>query len=91
MCTGYSTSFALFPEEISPVGVDTPEYDAAPFGSNFRRYSRLYQSVFSRRYSDSLAFVGPYLIVFGFGGADLISQELLSCLLVNSSCHQPLK
>ena len=75
-CTGYRVDYDNLDPEIDPTNGSTPEYDAAPFGSSVRPYTRLYQGIFSPKYPESLAFIGPYLIVMAFTGADVASQAI---------------
>ncbi|KFY16435.1 hypothetical protein V492_01344 [Pseudogymnoascus sp. VKM F-4246] len=75
-CTGYRATFSILPPSLDPTAHSTPEYDAAPFGSSVRRHARLYQGIFSSAHPDSLAFIGPYLIISAFTGADVVSQAI---------------
>ncbi|KFZ24877.1 hypothetical protein V502_00651 [Pseudogymnoascus sp. VKM F-4520 (FW-2644)] len=75
-CTGYRATFSILPPSLDPTAHSTPEYDAAPFGSSVRRHARLYQGIFSPAYPDSLAFIGPYIIISAFTGADVVSQAI---------------
>ncbi|ELR05858.1 hypothetical protein VC83_08303 [Pseudogymnoascus destructans] len=75
-CTGYRATFSILPPSLDPTAHSTPEYDAASFGSSVRRHARLYQGIFSPAHPDSLAFIGPYLIISAFTGADVVSQAI---------------
>lgn len=75
-CTGYKVDYNILDPEIDPTHGSTPEYDEAPYGSSVRRYARLYQGIFSPKYPESLAFIGPYLIISAFTGADVVSQAI---------------
>lgn len=75
-CTGYRASYDILDSSINPTSGPTPEFDAAPYGSSVRKYARLYQGIFSAKYPASLAFIGPYLIISAFTGADVVSQAI---------------
>ena len=72
----YRVIFSIPPASLDPTAHSTPEYDTAPFGSSVRRHARLYQGIFSPAHPDSLAFIGPYLIISTITGADAVSQAI---------------
>ncbi|KAF2762583.1 FAD/NAD(P)-binding domain-containing protein [Pseudovirgaria hyperparasitica] len=75
--TGYQSDFSIFAPEADPTAFPTPEWDASPH-SNGLLYPRLYQGIFSIKYPQSLAFIGPYRgqSFAAFNNGDLISQAV---------------
>lgn len=75
-CTGYQMDFSMLDPSIDPTRNTTPEWAAAK-GSKGRLLPRLYRSMFSLEYPDSLAFMGCLGSVGGFFPlADLASMAL---------------
>ncbi|KAK6353456.1 hypothetical protein TWF696_005420 [Orbilia brochopaga] len=76
-CTGYRYDFSYLGQDADPTFPSTPEWDAIPH-AKITPYARLYWGIWSERYPESLAFIGPYRghSFSAFANADLTSTAI---------------
>ncbi|EPS36293.1 hypothetical protein H072_10174 [Dactylellina haptotyla CBS 200.50] len=76
-CTGYEFDYSIFGEGANPTSFATPEWDQKEHAKSMP-YPRLYQGIFSTKYPESLAFIGPYR---GYSFSHMANCDLASAAL----------
>ncbi|KAK6542787.1 hypothetical protein TWF694_006729 [Orbilia ellipsospora] len=76
-CTGYEFDYSIFGREADPTAFPTPEWDKQEHSRSLP-YPRLYQGIFSTKYPESLAFIGPYR---GYSFSHMANCDLASAAL----------
>ncbi|KAJ6264082.1 hypothetical protein Dda_0223 [Drechslerella dactyloides] len=76
-CTGYTYDFSYLGKDADPTSHPTPEWDALPHAKG-TPYPRLFWGIWSEKYPESLAFIGPYRghSFSAFANADLTSAAI---------------
>ncbi|KAK6522177.1 hypothetical protein TWF281_002744 [Arthrobotrys megalospora] len=76
-CTGYTYDYSYLGEGANPTAFPTPEWDQMKH-TGATQYPRLYWGIFSTKYPESLAFIGPYRghSLSAFSNCDLMSAAV---------------
>ncbi|KAF3918752.1 hypothetical protein ABW21_db0200991 [Orbilia brochopaga] len=76
-CTGYRYDFSYLGKDADPTAEQTPEWNALPH-AKVTPYARLYWGIWPEKFTESLAFIGPYrgYSFSAFANADLTSAAI---------------